>query len=459
MLRPTSRAVRRTLALTGIAATLAGCADEPTSPAPSPVRTPNQAAAATDNEVIMVTSASGGNAVGTIRWAARNVKSYGIIRFDSSLAGATITVDSTIYSTALGPTIEGPKPKGITLSGGGAMRVLHFEEWGTVKNVTIVQGNHPVAGGGIYARRSLHFENGTVAYNTAPTGGGIYTGSLGLFNATVAHNTSTTAGSAISYLSAHGGVSLYNSTVARNGPAAGIVSRGDPTSTSRTIFNNSIIANNGAPLRNCVNIHHATYEGNNIADDASCGYLGDVFIADPLLGQLADRGGPGPTFDFARESPALDGGSPHESTPGGKCFFTIDQRYVARDKVCDVGAFEFTDFTNVVLTIDPNAAVDAATGAAVISGTLKCTHAGGQFGVLVQLQQQKGGKTPTLVKGSGGVGVTCATSTQTWRATVTPESGAFDTGSASATAATNDGPAWIKPATTSGSVRLARTRR
>ena len=39
----------------------------------------------------------------------------------------------------------------------------------------------------------------------------------------------------------------------------------------------------------------------------------------------------------------------------------MDQRYVKRDAKCDVGAFEFNDFTKVTITIDPNTKVDAAT--------------------------------------------------------------------------------------------------
>ena len=453
MHRLPSRAAYWTLALTSIVTTLAACADESTSPTPHLARTPNPVVAAGD-DVVVVTSTSGGTGVGTIRWAAQNVKSYGVIRFDSSLAGATITVDSTIIVNVQSATIEGPKPRGVTLSGGGLVRVLQFGEFGYVKNVSITRGVHAVAGGGIYAPQGVLFQNGTVSYNSAPTGGGIYGGSVGLFNATVARNTSTIDGSAVSYSAYNSGVSLYNSTVAENGPAAGIVSRGSPGLNGMTILNNSIIAKNGTPLRNCVDLYNVTYEGGNIADDASCGGYDKLLIANPLLGELADRGGPGQTMSFARESPALDGGSPIQPAPGTTCAVYTDQRYVARDSTCDVGAFEFTDFTRVTLTIDQGATVDPAIGTAVVSGTMRCTHAGGQFGVIVQLQQQKGGKTPTLVKGSGGAGVTCTTTTQTWRATITPESGAFDTGNGSATAMTNDSPIWIKRATTSAAVKL-----
>jgi len=51
-----------------------------------------------------------------------------------------------------------------------------------------------------------------------------------------------------------------------------------------------------------------------------------------------------------------------------------DQRDVRRDAKCDVGAFEFDDFTKVTLTVDPNVKVDPkADGQALLTGTVTCT--------------------------------------------------------------------------------------
>ena len=442
MFRLTSRGVRRSLAL--MLPALGACADE----SPPPLTGPKPAVKANlvAGDVVMVTNASGGTNPGSIRWVVDNIYVDGtIIRFDPSLDGATIPLDSTIVVHA-SVTIEGPKNKGVTLSGGDRVRVIHLQESATLRNLTITKGYHPTSGGGIYARNGLTLENSTVSFNSAPIGGGIDVHALGLFNSTVARNTSSTAGAGIYYrlLGYNGGsASLYNSTVAQNGPAAGIQYSGGYTASSAAILNNSIIADNGVPARNCVGLYNVTYEGTNISNDATCGGLGQVLNADPKLGLLADRGGPGATIDFAPQSPALNAGI--------GCVVSVDERYVPRDAKCDVGAFEFTDFTAVTITIDPNATVNAATGSAVVTGTVTCSRAGDQFGVVVDLQEQKGQK---LVLGFGGVGVSCTTTAQPWSATVLPETGTFDVGSGVAKARTNDLPNWVTFATTSRSIKL-----
>ena len=448
MLRSTSRAARLALALVTISA-LGACADDTDSPtSPAVPRRPNALVA---GDVVTVTNASGGTDVGSIRWATATTWTDGvIIRFDPALDGATITVDSTIVVNA-SVIIEAPKTKGITLSGGDRVRVMYLGESATLRNLTITHGYHPTSGGGIYARNGVTLENSTVSFNTAPTGAGIYAFSAGLTNSTVARNTGSSAGSGIYYHSdtyTGGALSLYNSTIAQNGPAAGIEHYGIVTANGGTLLNNSIVANNGVPTRNCASLINVTYEGNNLSDDATCGSVDQMLVADAKLGTLADHGGPAATIDFAPQSPALDAGV--------GCFTTVDERYVARDAKCDLGAFEFTDFTTVTITIDPNATVNATNGAATVTGTIKCSRAGDQFGVFVELKEEKGTK---LVQGSGGAGVSCTTTAKPWSAVVTSEIGAFDAGSGAATARTNDIANWVKPAQASRTVKLARARK
>jgi len=129
---------------------------------------------------------------------------------------------------------------------------------------------------------------------------------------------------------------------------------------------------------------------------------------------------------------------------------------VTRDAKCDLGAFEFTDFTTVTLTIDANGSVDPATGSAVVTGTVKCSRDGDQFGVVVNAEQQKGTK---VVQGIGVAGVSCTTTAKPWSTTLTPETGTFEVGSASVMVRTNDTNNWVTPATTSRSIKLARARR
>ena len=77
--------------------------------------------------------------------------------------------------------------------------------------------------------------------------------------------------------------------------------------------------------------------GNNLFTDASCAPVGsDVVVApgDTGVDVLADNGGPTLTHALLAGSPAIDAGDT------AVCPAT-DQRGVARDAACDVGAFEF----------------------------------------------------------------------------------------------------------------------
>lgn len=113
-----------------------------------------------------------------------------------------------------------------------------------------------------------------------------------------------------------------------------------------------------------------------------------------MLAPLANNGGPTQTMSFDPRSPALNG------TPG--CTVTVDQRYVPRDAICDIGAFEFTDVTAVTLTVDASAVTDVTSGLTTVTGTVSCLRAGDQFGVVVDLEQaQKVGKVTTVVRGTG----------------------------------------------------------
>jgi hypothetical protein len=97
-----SRAVRWTLALA--LPVLVACTAEPTPTGPALPQRPNLIV----GNVITVTTASGGREVGSIRWATSVAADFDVIRFDPSLDGATITLDSTLLVTS-SVTIEGPQ--------------------------------------------------------------------------------------------------------------------------------------------------------------------------------------------------------------------------------------------------------------------------------------------------------------------------------------------------------------
>jgi hypothetical protein len=430
-----------------IVAALAACADEPVGVRTMPKLTPH----ASVDGYVTVTTASGGTEVGSLRWAAVQAAGGDVINFDPSLAGATITLQAGIDVPGY-VIIRAPTDKGITISGDDRFRVIRALGGVALENVTITKGNAAFeSGSAIWTDGFVGLMNSTVRDNRG-YGAAIHGGlTIGLNNSTVSGNTGTYPASGVEY-GWRGAVVLDNSTVAHNLPGPGIAPFGyqpDPYPPT-VMLRNSIISNNGNPLKNCQFANHIQAQGMNISNDYSCGYSTGMFVGDPLLAGLADNGGPTETESFSYLSPALNSGL--------NCDFTVDQRYVARDTYCDIGAFEFTDFTLVTIAIDANATVNTTSGAAVVTGTVKCSpRAGDQFGLRVELkQQQKVGRTTTVVQGTGFAAVNCTTSAQSWSAPVTPSSGVFQNGDAVSTVSTNDPPIWVKAASTSRTVKLAR---
>lgn len=446
MSRFLSRAGRWPVALIASSLTALGaCADDEhriTAPVARP-STPNMAI----GDVITVTSSRGGTEEGTLRWAVAQATGGEIIRFDARLAGATITLDSTLVITNV-VRIEGPADRGVTLSAGGRGRVIDIpvnnssSETTTLRNLNITGGKLSTDGGaGIRTAESLALQHVTVWGNEAPAAAAIlslpYT-TVTLFNSTVSGNTST------EYLGAAirvgGASSIQNSTIAYNNQGGIAFSDIDFATLS-----NTIVAHNGSPARNCAFTEKLQWWGTNIATDFSCGDSTVMLIADPLLGSLRDNGGPSMTHAVGAASPAFNAMGP--------CGVAVDQRYQPRDAACDIGAYESTDRTTVALAIQRVATLNLAGGYAVVNGTTKCSRAGDQFSVAVQVEQRSADKS--VVTGTRVVSVTCTTADAPWSAFVSPSAGAFKGGNATASAMTQQVPTWVTPATASRSIKLA----
>ena len=205
--------------------------------------------------------------------------------------------------------------------------------------------------------------NSTVSGNYAGGGGGIYTYHSGyayLVNTTVSGNTGFQGGGVYAKL---GGISLKNSTVFNNN-GVGIMSTAGSLSAV-----NSIIANNSAygQIMDC-------YAGDFYGptgfpagtDTISSSDCGGATVADPLLGPLADNGGPTQTHALLPGSPAIDNGTATGAT-------VADQRGIAAEGVRDSGAYEFIASMNAI-TIDKlinNEARESADDAAqLLAGSL-----------------------------------------------------------------------------------------
>ncbi len=255
---------------------------------------------------------------------------------------------------------------------GGTLTMMN----GTLSNNTDA---NPLNGAAIYSTNSgsLTIDSSVVSGNTAP---GIYGagGTVTLSNSTVSGNsetgilnqfgTVTITNSTISNnnqgIGSNGTLTVVNTTVSANtGP--GIVNNiGTATVTHSTVvgqtavngivinsrddgtlnLTNSVIADWGSG-RACAGAGTVTSLGHNLTNDDTCGLSpasGDLPNTDPLLGPLADNGGPTQTHALLAGSPAIDAIPLADCTDPDGNPVTTDQRGVSRPQGvgCDIGAFE-----------------------------------------------------------------------------------------------------------------------
>ncbi len=203
---------------------------------------------------------------------------------------------------------------------------------------TTVSNNSGFQGGGVANFAFMGFISSTLSGNTGIDGGAAWnTGALFFENSTISGNTASNAGGAV--MNSFGSVIFTSSTIVNNSGlegAGGVFSiLGEIDITS---FQNTIIANNSN--QNCMG--PTASNGFNISSDASCGFTqpSDLENTNPLLGGLANNGGPTQTHALLVGSPAIDTGI------GQGCLAT-DQRGVTRPQgsACDRGAFEFDGTT------------------------------------------------------------------------------------------------------------------
>jgi fibronectin-binding autotransporter adhesin len=177
-------------------------------------------------------------------------------------------------------------------------------------------------GGGIANGGALTLSNSTVSSNSAYYGGGISSsGRLTVVSCTIVSNYAGAFGGGIHNTAYYTGdvASVRNSLIARN----------------RGQFGNSFYRDFGSL-------------GHNLVGDGSFGFTntapGDIIGGDPLLGPLADNGGPTWTHALLPGSPALD--------TGDDALSGTDQRGRPRRAGAhvDIGAFEYGPATPQLLT-------------------------------------------------------------------------------------------------------------
>lgn len=228
------------------------------------------------------------------------------------------------------------KLKGGAIYNAGTMTVTNtaFQNNGT--NI----GNEPgESGGAIFNTGSATITASTISGNIASqSGAGIAnSGVMTVSNSTLSGNSTTLAGIASgAAVMNSGSITISYTTIAENSSTTA----GAVFSAPDTIeIHNTIVANN--PGGDCSYPPTSMILGMNINGDGTCG---GMVTDDPLLGPLANNGGPTLTHSIAPNSPARD-------TAFGLCPPT-DQRGETRPhgSACDLGSYEFSGADPVLNT-------------------------------------------------------------------------------------------------------------
>jgi hypothetical protein len=157
-------------------------------------------------------------------------------------------------------------------------------------------------------------------------------------NDTFTGNTAGTGALGSAIYDCDGSATIASSTIAGN--SAATAGNGALYACGMTV-ESTIIANNSGG--NCQS--GVVDGGYNLVDDSTCGFTngtnGDIVGQNPLLGLLANNGGPTQTMALSPGSPAIDAVS-----DASDICPTADQRGYSRtttDGSCDIGAFEYQD--------------------------------------------------------------------------------------------------------------------
>ena len=215
---------------------------------------------------------------------------------------------------------------GITVDGNDQTAEIVLRDSSVVNNAAL--GNTST-GGGLYIfgkagqLASAQIINSTISGNTIDGGAGANGAGLGVFQATldIRHVTITDNRFVDSPTQAGGGLFVFSGTAT---------------------LANSILARNVGNRADCdaSNALFIQLDTASIISDADCRFTGTPTIVDPLLAPLVANGGVGLTHLPQSTSPAINSGSGLGCLNFDNSMLTLDQRGLARDGQCDVGAVE-----------------------------------------------------------------------------------------------------------------------
>ena len=360
------------------------------------------------------------------------------------------TVNTGEVVTLSGLTVTGGSG---FLNGGG---ISNNHATLTLSNCTVSGNSATFAGGGIYNDGSsgdsatLTITNSTLSGNSARFGGGIendgssFGGSakLTITNSTLSGNSASIAGGGI--VNSGGGrapagsatLTVRNSTLSDNSGGGILNSNGGTPGTVTLELSSSILNVGGGSGANITNDSGTvTSLGYNLSSDGTGPNNGttDQINTDPMLGPLADNGGPTFTHAIDCDSPAVDKGSNPTS-------LTYDQRGPGFDRTVgsatDVGAFELQTACNTAPTITAATGVTLPQDASVSNSSIATVNddqdAEDTLSVTVNGPTTVNGVTISniAVAASGNVtadiAATCGATSASFILTVTDSGGLFD---------------------------------
>lgn len=302
------------------------------------------------------------------------------IRFAAGLGGQTIALGGAELEVDSDLRIDGSDlpAGGITISGGGASRVLRIADGvvAEMMGLTItggipgvgdgggilndggdlrlsdcsLSGNMAENGGGISGHGSLSVQGCALHGNASNADGGAISllGVMELWNSTLTGNSAGGSGGGV-FVPVGGELALTNATVVGNTADAGLGAGGGVSNGGGLSLNNSIVALNSAASGPDVHGAIDTEAGVNLITDLS-GIIpaptGGVIVDPPELGPLGNYGGPTSTMPPLPDSPAIDGGAGTPETPAA------DQRGLARPHgtAVDIGAVEIATGSDEIVS-------------------------------------------------------------------------------------------------------------
>jgi hypothetical protein len=323
---------------------------------------------------VFVVSNSNDSGPGSLRDVLSNACSGGKVTFDMSPGHVTSPITLTSGELAVGQeqTIAGPTDTSLVISGNDSSRVFNINWWQAnvkISDLTIT-GGKANTGAGILSNGNLTIKNSTLTGNHAEglnglngSGGALYaeSGSLLITNSTISGNTAQGYGGGL--WNQTNNATLINVTVTNNRAdsngdglefAGGIIQLGNQMNLRNSIVARNFKGTGNTPsdLTGQSSEPYAAISRNNLigVNDISTGLDGNINLLgslaspiDPLLGVLANNGGPTKTHLLLSGSPASKAGV-NTVEGGNTTVLESDQRGFSRASSgpIDIGAVEIS---------------------------------------------------------------------------------------------------------------------